>query len=77
MTLSVVMPVLNGERHLRDALDSVLSQSAGDFELIVVDDASTDSTPEILDGYARRDRRITIVRNASTLGPYPSANRAL
>ncbi len=77
MKLSVVMAVRNGERHLGAAIDSVLAQSFGDFECLVVDDASTDATPAILEQYARRDRRLRIMRNDEALGPYPSANRGL
>lgn len=77
MTLSVVMAVRDGERYLREALDSVLAQSVSDFEFVIVDDASSDDTPAILDAYRRRDRRIRVIRNDRCVGPYPSANRAL
>ena len=58
--ISVVMPVWNGEKHLRESVDSILAQTFGDFELVVVDDGSTDSTPAILSSY--RDPRIRIIR---------------
>lgn len=58
--ISVVMPVWNGEKYLREAIDSILSQTLADFELIVVDDGSTDSTPAILASY--RDERIRTFR---------------
>lgn len=61
--ISVVLPVYNGERYLRHSLDSVLAQTMGDFELIVVDDCSTDETPAILAEYAAHDSRIRIIRN--------------
>jgi glycosyltransferase involved in cell wall biosynthesis len=77
MILSVVMAVRNGEAHLAEALDSIAAQSYGDFECLVVDDASTDETPAILARYAATDRRFRILRNERRLGPYPSANRAL
>lgn len=54
------MPVWNGERHLREAVDSILNQSFADLELLVVDDGSTDATPEILRSYA--DPRLQIHR---------------
>jgi glycosyltransferase involved in cell wall biosynthesis len=60
-TVSVIMPVYNGERFLRTAIDSVLAQTLRDWELIVIDDASTDSTPDILASYC--DPRIRILRN--------------
>jgi glycosyltransferase involved in cell wall biosynthesis len=56
--VSVVIPAYNAERFLRESLDSVLRQTFSDFELIVVDDGSTDATPEILKQYARLDSRI-------------------
>jgi glycosyltransferase involved in cell wall biosynthesis len=49
--ISVVMPVWNGERYLREAVDSILAQTFADFEFIVVDDGSTDATTEILASY--------------------------
>jgi glycosyltransferase involved in cell wall biosynthesis len=75
--LSVVMAVYDGEAFLREAIESVLNQSFTDFEFVIVDDASTDSTPAILDQYRRIDSRVVVLRNDSNLGPYPSANRAL
>ena len=56
--VSVVMPVFDGERYLEEALDSILGQSLGDFELIVIDDGSTDGTAGILEERARRDERL-------------------
>ncbi len=75
--ISVVMCVHNGSRYLRAAIDSVLNQSFGDFEFIIVDDASTDSTPDILAAYARRDDRIRLLRNEQNLTAPKSANRGL
>lgn len=56
--ISVIMPVYNGEQYLETALDSLLSQSFQDWELIVIDDGSTDQTPEILSRYT--DVRIRV-----------------
>ena len=75
--VSVIMTVFNGERYLRQAVDSILAQTFDGFELLIVDDASSDSTPEILATLAAGDARIRILRNETNLGPYPSANRAL
>jgi glycosyltransferase involved in cell wall biosynthesis len=58
--VSVVMPVRNGERFLAEALDSTLAQTLSDLELIVVDDGSTDSTPELLSRAAAADTRIRV-----------------
>lgn len=59
--ISVVMPVFNGQRFLAQAMDSLLAQSFTDFEVVAVDDGSTDETPEILRGYAKRDGRIRVI----------------
>jgi GT2 family glycosyltransferase len=63
--LSVVIAVFDGERFLRETLDSVLEQSFADFELIVVDDGSTDASPEILADYGARDPRLRSHRQAN------------
>jgi glycosyltransferase involved in cell wall biosynthesis len=60
--VSVVTAVYNGERFLRPAIESVLAQTRGDFEFLIVDDGSTDGTPYILDEYARQDARIRVHR---------------
>ena len=46
--ISVVMPVYNGEKYLREAIDSILNQTRADFEFIILNDASTDETEEII-----------------------------
>jgi glycosyltransferase involved in cell wall biosynthesis len=56
--ISVAMSVYNGERFLVEAVDSVLAQSFGDFELLILDDGSSDATPRILRDYAARDPRV-------------------
>lgn len=63
--LSVIIPVYNGERYLRETLDSVLNQSYTNFELILVDDGSTDKTPSICDEYALKDDRIKVCHQAN------------
>ncbi len=65
--ISIVLPVYNGAAYLELALQSVLAQSFTDFELICVDDCSTDATPDILADYAARDPRITVIRNTTNL----------
>jgi glycosyltransferase involved in cell wall biosynthesis len=59
-TISVLMPAYNATRYLREAIDSVLAQSFADFELILLDDGSTDQTPQVLKEYAWRDARIRV-----------------
>lgn len=56
------MPVYNGARFLRPAIESVLRQPRGDFEFLIIDDGSTDETPDILTEYAREDTRIRVHR---------------
>jgi glycosyltransferase involved in cell wall biosynthesis len=74
-TVSIVLPVHNGARFLREAIDSCLAQLFRDFELIAVDDCSNDATPEILAEYACRDSRIRPIRNDTNLGLPRSLNR--
>jgi glycosyltransferase involved in cell wall biosynthesis len=59
--ISVVMAVYNGARDLKPTLDSILGQTERDFELIAVDDGSTDDTPSILAAYAAKDDRIRVI----------------
>lgn len=72
--VSVVMPVLNVERFLAEALTSILDQTFTDFELVVVDDGSTDSSPAILEQFALRDPRLRVVRQEQA-GLTPALNR--
>lgn len=74
--VSVVMPVYNGERYLAEAIESVLRQTHGDFEFIIVNDGSTDRTGEIIEGYAARDGRIKVICQTNA-GQAESLNRAL
>jgi glycosyltransferase involved in cell wall biosynthesis len=73
-SVSVIMPVYNGAAFVAQAIDSVLAQSFGDFELLIVDDGSTDATPRVIAGYA--DPRIRLLTNACNLGAGQARNRA-
>ena len=64
-TVSVVMSVFNGQTFLPEAIESILSQTYRDFEFVIIDDGSTDNTPDILAEYASRDARIRIHRHAN------------
>ena len=72
--LSVVMPVFNGEKYLREAVESILAQTFTKFELIAVDDGSTDSTLAILSAY--QDKRIKIVSEGK-IGFVAAVNRGV
>ena len=66
--ISVALTTYNGERFLREQIDSILEQSISDIELVVCDDCSTDSTWDTLTDYQAKDPRIRIYRNERTLG---------
>jgi glycosyltransferase involved in cell wall biosynthesis len=66
--VSIGMPVYNGEKYIREALDSLLAQSYTDFELVISDNASTDGTEAICQQYAATDSRIRYVRQPVNLG---------
>lgn len=59
--VSVIMPIYNGEDYLKSSVESVLNQTYTDFELILVDDGSLDSTAEICDAYAASEKRVTVI----------------
>lgn len=66
--VSIGVPVYNGDRYIAETLDSLLAQTFDDFELIISDNASTDSTEEICRSYAGQDGRVRYFRNATNLG---------
>lgn len=66
--VSIGLPVYNGENFLKYALDSLLSQTFRDFELIISDNASTDTTPKICQEYVLRDKRIRYIRQDNNMG---------
>lgn len=73
--VSVILPVYNGEKYVREAVESVLDQTFPDFELIIIDDGSTDATSEILDRFS--DSRIARLRNEKNFGLVGSLNKGL
>lgn len=66
--LTIGLPVYNGEKYLREALDSLISQDFGDFTLIISDNGSTDGTADIIRDYAARDKRIVPYRQETNIG---------
>jgi len=75
--LSIGLPVFNGEKYLKAALDSILTQTFIDFELIISDNASTDKTSQICREYAARDSRVRYYRNEINLGAPRNYNRTV
>lgn len=73
--LSVVMPTYNAARHVREAIGSVLAQDFTDFELLLVDDGSTDDTARILQEFSA-DSRVRVLRNERNLGLIATLHRA-
>ena len=67
-TISVGVPVYNGEQHLAQALDSLLAQTHGDLEIVISDNASTDRTPALCEQYAARDPRVRYIRQSRNIG---------
>src|SRR5690242_8068616 len=72
--VTIGMPVWNGERFISQAIESLLAQTYGDFELLISDNASTDATADICHAYASRDRRIRYLRQQRNLGANANYN---
>lgn len=77
MKLSVIMSVYNGETFLNTSIESILNQSFENFEFIIIDDCSIDNSLEIIKTYAKKDKRIKILRNYTNIGLTKSLNKAL
>ena len=73
--VTVVMPVFNREQYIETAVDSILNQTFKDFEFIIIDDGSTDSTVEILESY--HDKRIRLVTKNENKGNYTARNEGM
>jgi glycosyltransferase involved in cell wall biosynthesis len=74
--VSILMTAYNREEFIAEAIVSVLASNYTNWELIVTDDCSSDSTFYIAEEYAKKDKRIQVYRNESNLGDYPNRNRA-
>lgn len=73
--VSIGIPAYNGEKYLAEALDGLLAQSFGDFEIVISDNASTDRTAEICRSYQNKDQRIRYFRNERNMGAAWNHNR--
>ncbi len=68
MKIDILMATYNGERFLREQIDSILEQSFSDFRLLISDDLSKDNTREILNEYVKKDRRVIVFLQNKNLG---------
>lgn len=75
--ISVIIPIFNAEDYLHVCLNSVLKQTYQNFEIICIDDCSTDSSLEILEYFSQKDSRIKVLKNDSNRGPGYSRNKGL
>ena len=75
--VSVIIPIYNTEKYLRECLDSVLAQKHSNMEIICVNDASTDGSMAILTEYSKNDSRFIIISNKEALGPATARNKGL
>ena len=75
--VSIIMPVYNAAPYLAEAVDSILNQTYKNFEFIIIDDASTDGSSDILAGYAGRNKRIKLLKNKRNLGISESAKKLI
>jgi len=73
--ISVLTPAYNAEKYIREAIESILNQTFVDFELIIIDDCSTDKTWEIIQKYKEKDKRIIAIKNEKNLGIAGNRNR--
>ena len=77
LLFSVIMPVYNSEKYIRKAVDSILLQTYDNFEIILVDDASPDTSPQICDEYAQRYENIKCIHQKKNQGPSAARNTGL
>ncbi|TSC88506.1 MAG: glycosyl transferase family protein [Microgenomates group bacterium Gr01-1014_7] len=74
---SVIMPAYNAVKYVEQATESILNQTYKKFEFIIIDDASTDSTLNILKDFRKKDKRIILIQNKKNLGVTKNLNKAL
>ena len=75
--ISIILPTYNGAKYIRRAIESVISQTFSDWELLVIDDGSSDGTENILKEYINKDHRIIYLKNEINLGIQKTLNRGL
>ena len=77
VTVTVIMPVYNAERYVAEAVRSVLAQTYGEWELLIIDDGSTDRTAAIAEDFAKADPRVRLIRNRQNMGVAYTRNKGL
>lgn len=75
--VSVIMPAYNAEKYIAEAISSVLSQSYTNWQLLILDDCSTDHTAEIAEDFEKADTRIRVLRNPRNMGVAKTRNRGM
>lgn len=75
--VSIIAPMYNAERYVKSMVDSVLSQTYENFELIIVDDCSTDNSFDVAKTFEQADKRVTVLKNEKNTGPGPAKNKGL
>lgn len=75
--VSIVVPVFNGRLFLAEAIESVIGQTFQDWELILSDDGSSDSSPQVMEYYAKQDGRIRVLTSGTNTGPGAARNRGM
>ena len=75
--ITIILPVYNGERYLNRTITSILQQTMPDFELIAIDDCSTDKSLQHLQEWAQRDSRIQVVTNTQNMGVADARNKGI
>ena len=77
MKYSVILPVFNREQLIKNAIESIIHQDYTNWELIIIDDASTDGTADVCDSYSQLDKRITVFHHNTNKGVSAARNTGL
>lgn len=75
--VSIIMPLYNSEKYVSEAIESVLAQTSGDWELIICDDCSSDNSVSIVEEYVKKDSRIRLLKNEKNSGTAATRNHCL
>lgn len=75
--VSVIMSVYNADKFLDKSIESILNQTYANIEFIIIDDGSTDTSKEIINGYAKKDERIIFIENEKNIGLTKNLNKAI